>query len=366
MMVRSHRLASKIRPIQAHPLPVSTHGVGAKECSGKKRIRIPRQLKVWALEEQVEKSLSDQKTAELLTKVLIEKNMLRKGRKVSRTAVVAWRKRLKGVTLADAGQSLSFRGRLYKELYEATRRLISTHLEQCKIKLSEVRLTAGDVKCLAENLLTPLMEALEKRIVDAAEKGDLRSADNLRPVLCAYSRCCLSLNWARGVRDEIVGEGNDCAYEGGRGTTFSRLPLPDPTTLRQCALHGLSLLAAANDRQLASPPLRRRSSSLQIKLVRSRIRVEEWELSRLRGEGWLTDSVVYAYCALLEKRNRSRWVRTSVPRMWVMDPIHLCKILEVIRRRGWENFLREIKRKRKYFELLSDTAQAGTPRFTPF
>lgn len=59
------------------------------------------------------------------------------------------------------------------------------------------------------------------------------------------------------------------------------------------------------------------------------------------------------------KQEEKRWLGTSIPKMWVMDPILLCKILEEIRGRGREGFLQEVKRKRRYSELLSDTAQAG-------
>ena len=359
MRIRSPRTTSRTLPTQPYPLPVSARSVAPKDCSGKKRIRVPRQLKVWALEEQAEKSLSDQKTAELLTDLLVKMKLLGRGRSISRTAVVAWRKRLKGVTQAEAGQSLSFRRPLYKELYEATKRAITIQIERCERKLSGVRLTQGDVRRVGGMLLPVLMEALEKRIVEALENGDVRSADSFRPALCAYSRCCLSRGWARRTCEEIVIEGTISGSERLKRTPFSQLPFPDLNALGECASHGLSFIHAVNALPLTSAPLRRRTSHLDVQLARSRVRIEEWELSRLLEEGWLTDSVVYGYCALLVKRNKNRWLRTSVPKLWVMDPILLCKILEEIRRRGPEGFLQEAKRKRRYSELLSDTAQAG-------
>ena len=359
MNLRS-RHSGSISPLaQPQPFSFRTHLVPERACSGRKRTRVPRHLKVWALEEQKAKGLTDQETADVLKRLLIEKKLLNNGRDISRTAVLAWRKKLKEVRQEEAGQSLSFRQPLYKELYEATKRLVCMQLKRWDIKLTHVTITQGQVGRLAEELLPVLTETLEKRIVEAVEKGDAKRADGLRPALCAYSRCLLSPNWAQRARKTILGECQISLSTESKGVRFSDLPPPRPAWLRSCVLHGLSFLDSVESVEDGSISLKGIRARVEVQLVRSRLRIERWEVSRLMGDGWLTDSVVHAYCKLIEKRNRERWARTRVPRLWVMDPILFCKILRDVRRIGLEKAMQEIRRRRRFSELLSGAAQAG-------
>lgn len=359
MTLRSRHLQTIVSQTDAHAVPERVRIVGERACSKVKRTRVPRHLKVWALQEQTERKLSDKKTAQVLTELLIQKNLLSAGRSISRTAVVDWRKRLKGMTPEEAGQSLSFRPPLYKELREAARRLITSHLERCGKTIRDVKFTQGDIKGLASILLPMLTEILERRIVNAVEEGDLEKADSLRPALCTYSRCCLSLNWARQVRRDLIGKSNISSARKRNVVPLSSLPQPEARAIRECVLYGLSFLDFRESGEGIRASLGTTLSHLNVQLGRSRVRIEQWEVSRLVGDGWLTDSVVYAYCKLVEKRNRGRWVSSTVPRLWAMDPILFCKVLRDFEREGRENVVKKMRTQRRFFALLSDISQAG-------
>ena len=358
-MLRSRHSQTIGSQSHAHGVLERVRIVGEMDCSKGKRTRVPRHLKVWALQEQAERKLSDRKTAQVLTELLVQRNLLSAGRSISRTAVLAWRRELKGVTPEEAGQSLTFRPPLYKELREAARRLINSHLERCGKTIRDVKVTQGDIKDLASMLLSMLTEILERRIVNAVEEGDFAKADSLRPALCTYSRCCLSLNWARQVRRDVIGKSNITSARKRNVVPLSNLPKPEAPAIRECVLYGLSFLDSRENGEGMRGFLGTTLSHLDVQLGRSRVRIEQWEVSRLAGDGWLTDSVVHAYCKLVERRNRGRWVSSTVPRLWAMDPILFCKVLRDFEREGREKVLKKMRTQRRFFALLSDISQAG-------